>query len=395
MESRFRSCIRWKVRYERKRYILKEGKSMNVLNILASGDIGGIEILCKDIARLSKHSNYFCFVWRGGTVEKEMKNSGFKTVVLGVTSSISYKPIGQIVNICMENRIDVIIVHHPSPLLWAFIPLLKRRMKQIKIVLYAHNNANNMIHTNDWKTRTMRKCLLKQAYNSSDNVFAISHSVKKSLIGLLNVHDEKVNVIYNGIDLQRFNVERDIKNSTVQIIYVGRIIKEKGVQVLVEAISRLPSNLPSYHLNIIGDGPYLENIKKMISEKKQEERISVLGAMRQIPEIMAKSDIFVHPAIWEEGFGIAIVEAMASGLICIATNRGAIPELIDDQINGYLVESNSATAMAEKLAEIITNIYTDGSDCVRYQARKKAEKYSIENMVNRFDNLLEQGIDKG
>ena len=133
----------------------------------------------------------------------------------------------------------------------------------------------------------------------------------------------------------------------------------------------------------------------MISEKKQEERISVLGAMRQIPEIMAKSDIFVHPAIWEEGFGIAIVEAMASGLICIATNRGAIPELIDDQINGYLVESNSATAMAEKLAEIITNIYTDGSDCVRYQARKKAEKYSIENMVNRFDNLLEQGIDKG
>ena len=64
---------------------------------------------------------------------------------------------------------------------------------------------------------------------------------------------------------------------------------------------------------------------------------------------MSNADIFIHPAIWEEGFGITIIEAMARGKLCIASKRGAIPEIISDGVNGLLVESANAKQLAEKI----------------------------------------------
>ena len=125
-----------------------------------------------------------------------------------------------------------------------YMQLLKCHYRYLKTIAYAHGSAEDMCRHNDPNGLFIRKIILKASLKRSTKVIAISKDVKNSLIDYLRIPEDHISVIYNGIDTSRFttNIQKDL-HYPARLIYVGRLIKEKGVQLTLEALSNLPKEL--------------------------------------------------------------------------------------------------------------------------------------------------------
>ena len=362
---------------------------MNVLHFLTTGRSGGIEVLVKDFSLLSKQNNFYAFFWDGGWITEEMKNKGCNVIELHANKKDFVKPIKELDRIIKEQKIDVIIAHHAAPMLWICMNILKKNNKGLKTVAYAHANLKDMYRENEKKGLFIRKASFRWTYKSVDAVIAISNSVFKSFQEYAYKNLEKIHVIYNGVNVEKFKRNSYEVSERARIVYAGRLVEEKGVHVLLEALSRLPVEL-DYVCDIAGEGPERPRLERLCKEYGISDKVNFHGVREDIPEFLKCEDIFVHAPIWEEGFGIALAEGMAAGLMCVAFKKGAIPEIIDNNENGYIVEPATVEALAQKLEQAIKSVSTDEGKQIRMNASIKAEKFSIINYVNAIDELCEK-----
>ena len=362
---------------------------MRILHLLASGGAGGIETLCKDISATNIVEDYFIFVWYGGCTADEMIRNGTNTVVLGHSKRSVFKTYRSISDYIAEHRIDAVIVHHEAPMLWIYLLLFRRKYKKLRTVVYIHAHLNDILKPEKKKTHAARKALLKYTAKKSDYVIAISDVVKKSLLDA-GFRKNNIKKIYNGIDLEKFRIYRKKERSEqTEFVFVGRLIKEKGVQNILKAVSMLDKDSvrKKIHISIIGDGAYADELKKESVQLKLDDCVTFCGQQRDIPERLANADLFIHLPEWEEGFGITLIEAMAVGLPCVVYNRGAMCELVKNKCNGFLIEPD-----LKKASETIRYIVSDMSDEEYHKmsdnALKSSSEYSIVNCVSQIRDLL-------
>lgn len=360
---------------------------MSVLHLLASGGTGGIESLVKDYGVYSQNDNYFLFLWNGGITAEEMKAAGMQVLVLEASKKDLIGPWNRICALCKEHNIHTVVVHHASPVAHLYLLLLKKKFPGIQTVAYAHGCAEDMRGGAKKRGLKLRRFLIRQSLKKADRVIAISHAVRKSLIRYYGIPEESIVVIYNGTDCQKIKADFHPGHSPIQIVYVGRLIEQKGVQILLQALGQL-ADMSGWHLNIIGDGPYRGQLETLVRQMNLTDRVAFHGICRDVPQRLAAADLFVHSPIWEEGFGITIIEAMAAGLLCICAQSGAIPEIIDSGVDGYLVEKGNVQELADKLRFCIENYDTENTVAMRQAAVKKARHFSIEMFVQQLDGVL-------
>lgn len=352
------------------------------LHLLFSGKTGGIEKLCKDIGLYSPQNNMFCFACSGGEMYEQFLQNGLKTELLNLSPKDPvglYKNIKRIVKMY---GVDTIIVHHDSPMLLIASMIAKISIRNIRIFVYAHSNYKDIM-----PNFRFRKQLFTIAGKLSDKIIAISVSVKNSILEETKFKEQKVAVIYNGIQLPAHASKRtNVHNGEIRLVYVGRLIKEKGVQILLQA---LPLINPDVHwsLEILGDGEYRTELEKLSAELGLSHKIQFLGTQKNIYDYLSSSDVFIHPAIWDEGFGITIVEAMSEGLVCIAFNKGALPEIIDDGLNGFLIDQIDPQKLASAIEKIGGMIETDNLIHIREAAVEKSNQFTIEKTVEELERL--------
>lgn len=147
-------------------------------------------------------------------------------------------------------------------------------------------------------------------------------------------------VLYNGTDTKFFNGAK-VKHKEIRIVFVGRLIKEKGVQDLLKAVKGLKVDV-----TIVGKGSFEKELKRMggrfVGEKNH----------LQIREILSRSDILVNPS-YAEGLPTSVLEAGAMGLAVIATDVGGTSEIIDDGKNGFLIESRNVKVLRNKIQLLV------------------------------------------
>ena len=359
---------------------------MNVLHLLISGNVGGIEKLILSYARYSKLNNIFAFVLGGGVVYDEMIQNHFNVHSLFNKSNSQnnhfnihniYTIYNSICRIIIENDVNIVVEHHSSPLLVFFLTLIKKKFPFIKIIEYAHCNASYMVQQKNLKKTLIRKLIFSLSFKKFDKIIAISESVKRSLFDYFKLTSTQVVLVYNGVDLGHYLcLDREYSSSNHgKVIFVGRLVVDKGVQKIIKAAKLLPS---SFKFTIVGDGPYKENLIQMASNAKN---IEFLGERNDVPLLLSQHDIFVHLPICDEGFGLTVVEALASGLICIVNRKGGLPEIIDDGVNGYIID-DSPDVLAKKILSIKDYSVFNKSSI------KKANEFSIFNFVNNLDCLF-------
>lgn len=363
----------------------KREDRMNVLHLLVSGGIGGIEILMKNYAAHSKLNNIFVFTWKTGEIAEAMEASGVDTYATDAHKDGALVTLKKIRNICVNERIDVVVSHNSAPLLKLALLYIKLTVPHVHVVAYAHANARDICGSNKKKGLWGRKLVHKAGFWIADGVVAISQSVKKSLEEYLGVDPKKIRRIYNGTPVNAEKLQTS-SDACLRLIYVGRLTREKGVQTILHGLARV--QMP-FVFKIAGEGEYRKELEKLTERLQLQDRVHFLGQRSDVPKLLKSADVFVHLPTWEEGFGITVIEAMAAGLICVVNNRGAMPEIVDDGVNGFVVNPEDLQAL-ENVLEYFTHLSVEEQDKLRENARQKAGCFSVETFTEELDGYLRE-----
>ena len=132
----------------------------------------------------------------------------------------------------------------------------------------------------------------------------------------------------------------------------------------------------------------MNTLKGLSRELGIADKVHFLGTRYDIPCLLNDADIFIHMPEWEEGFGLTILEAMAAATVCIVSNNGALPEIITDGENGFLVEKGNIEQLAEKIKLVFELLDTAEMQMIRKNAQKRAEELSIERYASQFDEII-------
>lgn len=217
---------------------------------------------------------------------------------------------------------------------------------------------------NRWK-RWHHRLLDRLICSRADGVVCCSGSVKRVAQSITHMPDDRFHVLHNCIDLteigdqriqQRAQVRAELGIEDDEVLFgtVGTLRPEKGHSVLIRAWQQLcqKNQEPQGRLVIVGDGP--------IRQKLQDQAADVpgiiwAGSRSDVGEMLAAMDIFVFPST-DEGLGIALLEAMATGLPAVVSDEGGIPEIVTDGETGIIVPAGDADALYQGLTRILCEI---------------------------------------
>jgi|GEM_PF-1885917 len=200
---------------------------------------------------------------------------------------------------------------------------------------------------------TAKLSVMLRAYFSR-KIIAVSRKVKENLTAYWSYPEGKVVVRHHGVDLNRFQPSADVRRKmrdTMKIaqdekviIAASHLTKVKCVDRVIEAFDAVSRESGPVTLIVIGKGPLENELKALAQSKVGTTKIMFLGHINDIADYLKMSDIYVL-ASDNEGFSIGLLEAMASGLICVATNCPGTDELIQDGSNGFLAEKNTESVV--------------------------------------------------
>lgn len=178
-----------------------------------------------------------------------------------------------------------------------------------------------------------------------DQFFALSPAARDVYIAN-GIPKSKISIVPNfyNPDFTEIDPTRQFMSENVdQILYVGRLTENKGVDVLINAVSELESQP---HVDIIGDGFHRDQIEESVSDNHLIESVTFHGWVEhtQLPKYYQKSDIFVHPGRWPEPFGRTILEALQCGCLPIVSDVGAPPWIVDDHNLTFAVGNSPSLA---------------------------------------------------
>ncbi len=217
---------------------------------------------------------------------------------------------------------------------------------------------------------------------------AISPYIKKSIIDVYRLSDNRVELIYNAVDVNRFQApSRDGKGNIV-IGHVGRLEPVKNHRVIVAVYRNLLKTFPNLRLLLVGDGSLLSFIKEEI--KDFGDRAVLIRGTDKPENYYAQIDIFLFPSVYE-GLPLSLLEAMAAGCAIVASKTGGIPDLVADGANGYLIDDcNDISAFAGAIRELLVN--GEKLKAISKRNIEKAKLYDIGKLVLSYEKLYERVI---
>ena len=211
---------------------------------------------------------------------------------------------------------------------------------------------------------------------------------------------DKIRVVHVGIDLDQFKFSpREIDNSKdVHFLTVGRLVEKKGMDDTIKAFAIVNESFPSTKLHIIGEGPLRKELEKLAADLKLKDKITFRGetSYMEVIEQMQTADVFVLASKTakngdQEGTTMVTKEALASGMPVVATSHAGIPEVICDNINGFLVSEGDYQALAMKMISILNNKIP--LQIMAETGRKHIEKnFNIKMVSKEYEKLYEEAI---
>jgi glycosyltransferase involved in cell wall biosynthesis len=303
--------------------------------------------------------------------------------LLNISSYLMYLGIAKISKeLITKYDIDCIHSHNLFPDGYSAMCLAKKYNKKYFITVRGTDIDINVNATNSIK-RLASKILI-----NADKVISPSHQISIKLKTIFGV-DSKV--IENGVEKTFHNVNinenADImfKGSKV-ILSVSRLLESKGVHYNIAAICRLVSKYPKLLYVIIGEGPFRDDLEKMVYQFNLQEKVIFLGQLthQEVKKYITACDIFSLPST-QETFGLVYVEAMLEGKPVICCSGQGIDGLIKNGISGILVSPNDVDDLVGKIEYLIQN--AEVADLIGIRGKCIAQNLTWENHVDKLLNV--------
>lgn len=342
----------------------------------------------------------------GGGAEKVVCDLADQMVFLGHEVKIAYLK-GDVVVRPYQQEIELVYLGLESP--FQFLSAAYKYNQLIKLfkpdIVHAH-----MVHANIFArlNRLFSKIpklictahsnneggkIRMLAYQYTNRLSDVNTNVSKKatddFIGK-RAFDRDAITVYNGIELSKFSIINHKKNDdfTKIILAVGRLNIQKDYPNLLQAVSLIHTeNKLDFKLLIAGEGEERENINCLIQQLNLGNHVELLGRRHDIPELMAKADIFVLSSAFE-GFGLVVAEAMACQTFVVATDCGGVAEVMGD--TGILVPPQDSKALAEAIKQAVSKTPLEIQEN-NLKARQRVEElFSLEKSVQNWLKLYEK-----
>jgi len=235
------------------------------------------------------------------------------------------------------------------------------------------------------------KSKYSKLFDQGDLFLPVSISLKKLLIAA-GCDEKKIKVLYSGINCEKFNYKERCQstNSSLRLLSTARLVEKKGLTYAIKAISLLIEKGINIEYEIIGDGPLRKNLERQVIDSGLQNQIKFLGWIdhNEVQEKLNVAHVFIAPSVTsssgdKEGIPNSIKEAMAQGLPIVATSHSGIPELIENNISGFLVPERNVNELADK----IHTLYNNPKLCL--DMGKQGRQYIVENFdINNLNNSL-------
>ena len=242
-----------------------------------------------------------------------------------------------------------------------------------------------------WR-RTVFTATSRLTYSAADLVVATSNGVAEDLTKNFGVSPDAIQIVPNPVDLETVrakageSAELNGGGDGPVIVAAGRLADAKNYPLLIDAVGLLRQSMPA-RLFILGQGELEPMLRQHIAERGLDDAVTLLGFHRNPWKFIARADVFALSSHYE-GFGNVLVEAMAVGVPVVATASAGTRDIINDGVDGVLVESHTATALAAALRQVLEN--GERRDGMARDARLAAERFAAPRVIARYDAVLGQ-----
>lgn len=362
----------------------------NILHVVSRLPVGGVEnMIFREILGYNKNRFHasICCMKEGGEIASQLRKAGYKVKILNKMKGHGFDVglIKDLHTIIKRENIHVLRTHQYHANLYGRIAGI---LAGVPVIIPSFHN----LYESPKKPKLHRRLLNYFLSLFSDKLIAVSNAVASDIFRYDWVKTEKIKVIYNGIDINEFNSKiakqeaRRLFNLPPDLFIVGsvgRLTQQKGHRFLIEAVSHIKN--AGVIAVIAGDGPLKDELKNLSDKLNANCNFIGMVLPEQIPVFLKAIDIFCFPSLWE-GFGIAIVEAMASGLPVVASDIPPHSEVIGDA--GILISLGDTERLAEALKMLIGN--PSLRETLGKKAMDRSRIFSIENTVKAYEGLFEE-----
>ncbi len=230
--------------------------------------------------------------------------------------------------------------------------------------------------------------LNRRAFRASDAIIVNAVHVQHYIEREYDAPAERITVIPNAIDLERFRPQPRAPGSPC-VVTVGRLVAQKNPLLFVAAAADLRARLPEVRFVLIGDGPLRGPVQTAVRQAGLDDACVLAGERADVPELLRQADLFWLTSDWE-GLSNALIEAMACGLPVVATDVGGTAELVRNGEGGFLIAPGDRTGLVARSVEILA----DPGVHARMGAagRARAEAFGVERMVRATRAVYEQAL---
>lgn len=372
------------------------------IGIVCYPTFGGSGVVATELGlELSKRGHEIHFITYNQPVRLELlsNNVHYHEVNVPEYPLFHYQPYelalsSKLVDMVKLHQIEILHVHYAIP--HAYAAYMAKKMLQeegihVPIVTTLHGTDITLVGSHPFY-----KPAVTFSINKSDAVTAVSQSLKDDTIRLFDIKND-IHVVPNFIDLDKYNhsftdCQRGMmaKDDEKIITHISNLRPVKRVQDVIKVFYGIQKELPA-KLMFIGEGPEKENIENQCRELGILDKVIFFGRSNEIDKILCFSDLFLLPS-QTESFGLAALEAMASGVAVISSNTGGIPEVNAQGSSGFLSNVGDTDDMIKNALYILRD--EARLKTFKSNARNEALKFDLHAIVPQYEAIYQDTLSK-
>lgn len=365
------------------------------IGIVCYPTFGGSGVVATELGlSLSKRGHEIHFITYSQPVRLDLLGSNvhYHEVTVPEYPLFLYQPYelalsSKLVDMVKLHGIEILHVHYAIP--HAYAAYMAKKMLQeediyVPIVTTLHGTDITLVGSHPFY-----KPAVSFSINNSDAVTSVSQSLKEDTLRLFDIKKE-IDVVPNFIDFSRHknqisDCQREVmaKGGERIITHISNFRKVKQIPDVIKIFYNIQKKLPA-KLMMVGEGPEKAEAERLCESLGILDKVVFFGNSHEIDKILCFSDLFLLPS-QTESFGLAALEAMASGVPVISSNTGGIPEVNVDGVSGFLSDVNDVEDMSKNAIYILSN--DDVLKTFKVNATKESAKFAIENVVPQYEKI--------
>jgi glycosyltransferase involved in cell wall biosynthesis len=341
------------------------GRPIHIVHVMGSGGPGGVETFVLDLVRHldpARFRSRVCIVGRTGPVVSELRDAGAETCVLESPGRLNAAAAFRYLRCLRSAPVDLLHLHVGGRMVRCLARLAGCRT----IFTHVHGPPDEWIDD----LRSGQRDFTRQFENTygrgAQRIIACSQSVARMLTTHCPPLADRISVVLDGVDVQRFRpgppdcsevkqlrAQLGLRDTDLVAGFVGRLVRQKGIPHLLAVAEALLPEHPDLRFVVVGDGAFRASVEGAVRRIGQR-RLIFLGERRDIPPLLSLFDLLIVPSEWEP-LGIVILEAMAAARPVVAFGVDGIPEAALHGETGLLVPPGDRTALAAAVSQLLAD----------------------------------------